>query len=196
MVAYKVTSRVIHTFTFVLLSMLVLCGIANAEFYVCGNATKFDQSFYRDPSLTRPSNCSLVPDNLVTTQVNLIVSVPSKYLKVTPAAPNGLAVEMTAQEKQAVDDAQAALDQARAALRNELTNNQACANTSLAQIETYLDNRMATITTAINNIPTTTISGTVVITAAATKTALQNMINEVDNRDRAILRCLLARSLR
>lgn len=193
-------------FTKVVSLTLVIAAVTvlsvSAEMVVCGTATRFDQYGYFDPARPIPPNCSVVPDALTASQLSLILNAQLsnikkvKLIKVVPAAPNGLVVDMTAQEKQAVNDAEVVEQNNSTALASELTNNQACANTTLAQIETYLDNRMANITTAINNIPTVTVSGTVVITAAATKTALQNMINEVDTRDRAILRCLLARSAR
>lgn len=179
---------------FVLLSVV---GVS-AEMFVCGTATRFDRYDYYDPAKPIPTNCSVVPDNLVASQLALILNAPVsnikqvKLLKVVPAAPNGLVVEMTTVEKQVVNDVELAEQQATALLTAELTGNTACSNATLTQIDTFLDNRMTNITNAIANIPTVTVSGTVLIASANLKTALNQIMTEVDFRDRAILRCLLA----
>jgi hypothetical protein len=104
--------------------MLALASLAHAEFYVCGDTTQFQQAFYRDPSLGRPGNCTLVDNANVDSQVTLIQGqYPDfKYLKVV----SGLAVMKTQAEKDAVDAAILAKQQADAALATERANNIFC----------------------------------------------------------------------
>jgi hypothetical protein len=170
----------------VIISVLIsMAGIANAEFYVCGDASHFVQSFFRDPSFARPSNCSQVPDDLVEAQLGIVGSVPLRYLKVVPVAPNGLAVEMTASEKQAVDDAITAANTAANALIAEAATNPACNNVTLAQVDAFLDARMVNITASIDAISTVNLN--------TFKNALKAVMDEVDFRDRKIIRCLAAK---
>lgn len=101
-----------------------------AEFYVCGDASTFTQAFYRDPSMQRPVNCSLVPQTQVQAQLDMIASVqppamnPARYdyLKV----PSGLVVMKTQAEKDAVDAAILAHQQAQQALAQERATNIFC----------------------------------------------------------------------
>lgn len=117
--------------------LLLLLGVAwwgvplaQAEFYVCGDTTQMTQAFYRDPSFDRPANCNLVPAPQVDAQVHLIQSFfppqmnPSRpdYLKVLA----GLATEKTQAEKDAVDAALLAQQQAAQELANERASNIFC----------------------------------------------------------------------
>lgn len=129
---------------------------ASAEFYVCGDATTFTQAFYRDPSVQRPANCSLVPQAQMQAQLDLIASVqppqmtPSRYdyLKV----PAGLAVMKTQAEKDQVDAAIAAKAAEQQALAQERSTNIFCnqdnvnaGTDAIAARKTELYNKIDTI---------------------------------------------------
>lgn len=108
----------------------LLPSLAWAELYVCGDASTFTQAFYRDPSLQRPGNCSLVPQAQVETQLAVIASVqppamtPARYdyLKV----PSGLVMQKTQAEKDAVDAKILEDKQAQDALKQERATNIFC----------------------------------------------------------------------
>lgn len=107
-----------------LMVVLATVSLVHAEYYVCGDTTKFDQDFYRDPSLGRPGNCTVVAENLVVSQQAVIASVGTRkdYLKV----PAGLVVVKSQAEKDAVDLAIANTNAANAALSTERANNIFC----------------------------------------------------------------------
>lgn len=171
----------------------LLPSLASAEFYVCGDATQFTQAFYRDPSLTRPTNCSPVPLDQVDAQVTLIQSVappnmtPARYdyLKVVGAVPNGLVAMKTPAEKQAADDALLAQQQAQQALAQERQTNLFCnqqdvnaGTTAVAQRKTDLYAKIDTIS-AVN--------------VATMKTALKQVVDELASVSTYTINCFTGR---
>jgi hypothetical protein len=174
-----------------------MVATASAADLVCGDTTRalYEESAYGGGAI--PSGCAVVPKAETAAQ-RVLIATPAAhggakcstlgacYIKRAGTAPtDNLAVEMTLGEKQAVDTAIQAVQDAAAALATEKQTNEVCSGATLANITTYITNRkntklaqLGTITdaneTAINNL-----SGTVTLTML--KNALLAMNNHVEN---------------
>ena len=127
-----------------LLLLLLLPSVALAGDYVCGNATKLERfspsvDATKVPPCSAPFVLSPLPDDeaIVTAQRNLYRTMNQAstlhHLKVV----DGFMVEMTQEEKDAVD---APIEQKKAATdiaNNEIKTNEVCANHTLQQITDY-----------------------------------------------------------
>ncbi|HEX6827124.1 MAG TPA: hypothetical protein VF077_12475 [Nitrospiraceae bacterium] len=158
---YRLCNSVLSVMAVVVSAAFLLPALAWAEFYVCGDATQLTQAFYRDPSLARPANCSLVPNDQVEAQTILIQSFlpplrnPGRldYLKVVA----GLATEKTPAEKQAVDDAILAQQQAQQELANERATNVFCNQQNVDAGTNAIAQRKAALYAQIDAISTLTL---------------------------------------
>ena len=141
-----------------LLLTLVWSAMASAEFVICGTAQQFTRAFSADPTQVTDPTCTVFPKptnqaqrDAMEAQKALIQSFMDahtlRYLKVI----NGQAVEKTAGEKQAVDDAIAADVAVATEYQQELANQDLCNTASLStitsRIQTLHDNLETTINT-------------------------------------------------
>lgn len=147
---------------FFFLALLVCLGIfsaqAAAEDFACGDSaglTRYIPSI--DPSKVQDGTCTVISKANTPTQRVLIAATPLRYLKVV----DGLAVEKTQGEKDAVDAAITAAQAARQALLDEIATQDVCAAATLGElaiiIDTFYDAEVAAMTTditAVTNIAT------------------------------------------
>jgi hypothetical protein len=134
-----------------LMVLLTVVSLVHAEYYVCGDSTKFDQDFYRDPSVGRPGNCTAVAENVIASQQAVITSVGTRkdYLKV----PAGLVVVKSQAEKDAVDLAITNTNAATAALATERANNIFCNQGDVNAGTSAITTRKAALYAQIDNLP-------------------------------------------
>jgi hypothetical protein len=181
---------------YITVGLLSIATVAHAEFFVCGDAvrsqcantvgltrviTSIDPTHVNDPS------CFMVPENQLDTQKFVIQSVINSevggrkvgvcHLKVV----NGLAVEMTADEKTTVNNAIQAVIDAQGALEAE-ANDALCINATLQQIDTFFDNL------ANNPNNTDDIAGDIAALTTNTAAAIRQMETATNTRIVQVLR--------
>lgn len=159
------------------LGMLLVGTPVHAGFYVCGDASQLQQAFYDDPSSARAQSpgCTSVPAEKVDAQVQLIQSflpplmVPGRldYLKVLA----GLATEKTQGEKDALDAAILAQQQAAAALANERATNVFCNQQDVNSGTTAIQQRKDALYAKIDQIST--------VNVATMKAGLKQVVDEL-----------------
>jgi hypothetical protein len=175
--------------------LLVLLPLtAQAEFFVCGDGgrpqcagttglTRVLPS--EDPSRVTDPTCAQVPDNQIDAQKTLLQTVAASHangrchLKVV----SGLAVEMSAGEKTAVNTAiQAKLDEQQD-YSDAVTNNDLCSATldELTTAKTALLNNLQGDIDGISNI-------------ATAKTELADMMGRLVNAMEKLMRCIRGRA--
>ena len=124
----------------VIMVAMVLWREAAASNYVCGDMTKL--GYYAqaiDPSKIPPClppftvDPAGVPEAEIPAQDTLYRTVPPRHLKVV----DGLMVEMTQAEKDAVDAPLILHQQAVAVAQAEIQGNEVCANNTLQEITAY-----------------------------------------------------------
>lgn len=172
------------------LSLFMVCAhTAHAEFYVCGDANTFTQAFDRDPSYSRPPNCTLVSNGAVAQQKAFIASfappamIPARYdyLKV----PAGVVIEKTQAEKDAVDAAILAQQQATQALATERATNIFCNQNDVNAGTNAIAQRKAALYTQIDNIAT--------LNLATLKSSLKGVVDELATVSTLTVNCFTGR---
>jgi hypothetical protein len=122
---------------------LCFCStLADAGDWVCGDTTKLDRftasvDATKVPACPAPFLLSEIPEAQIPAQRTLYASLPPRHIKVV----DGLMVEMTQAEKDAVDAPllleEAAVEQAK----EELNTQEYCATKTLEQITTKMTNK-------------------------------------------------------
>ena len=153
--------------------LLLTPALATASTYVCGDATKlgyYAQSI--DPSQVRPCPppfaVTEVPEAAIAAQTALYTSVPQKHLKVL----DGLMVEMTQAEKDAVDLPAQQHAAAVAVATAEIQGNEVCVNNTLTEITAYWQGpggKQAQLQATVATLD----SAIAAVTAGPAKTAIQ-----------------------
>jgi hypothetical protein len=169
-----------------LMVVLATVSLAHADYYVCGDATKFDQDFYREPTASRPENCSTVPPAQIDAQRALINSVKDRwdYLKV----PAGLVVMKTQAEKDAVDLAIANANAAATALATERANNIFCNKQDVNAGTDAITARKTALYAQIDGIPATSPP-----TRATLVAALKAVVDELATVSTLTVNCFTGR---
>jgi hypothetical protein len=140
--------------------LLLVAGTATAEDFVCGDTTQLQRYSHavdptRVPTCPAPFLLSQIPEAAIPAQRALYTNpaIPHRHLKVV----EGLMVEMTPEEKQAVDAplvAEAALVQQA---KDELASQEYCSTKTLSQVTTKVTNKTNQIhanVDAITNLQT------------------------------------------
>lgn len=140
------------------LCLMLLPVLARAEAFVCevaatpGTFSRFVPSI--DPSRFVPGateTCNQVPEAQTPSQIDLYNTVPYHYLKTTGIPPALLMAEMTASEKQAVDDAIAAKQAEQQAYVDE-ANGSTCKYATLDDVNTKSAAFRANMDAVINSV--------------------------------------------
>lgn len=169
-----------------LMVLLATVSLVHAEYYVCGDNSKFDQDFFRDPSLGRPSNCTMVAENNIAAQQAVIASVGTRkdYLKV----PAGSVVVKSQAEKDAVDLAITNANAANAALTAERTNNIFCNKEDVNAGTNAIAARKTALYAQIDGIPATSPP-----TRATLVAALKAVVDELATVSTLTVNCFTGR---
>jgi hypothetical protein len=152
-----------------------------ADDFVCGDTTRLTRYLPSvDPSTVTDGTCSVIPEADTPAQRVLLQTISRRYLKVV----EGLAVEMSQGEKDAVDAALAAAAAAVQAYLDELATSDVCSVANFAAVETALDTRHNALAAQINAV------GTLNLTTF--KAALHGINDELTTVQKKVARCLFA----